>query len=68
MATGDLGLAQENTDHYLVGPGHWNEHQIGVLDDIPVHMAGGTGFHVDGGDPGLWPHDGLVTDALASVR
>lgn len=58
---GDLGLAQENTYHYLVGPGRWNEFQTGVLDDIPVHLVGGTWFTAEEGDPDLWPNDGLVS-------
>ena len=58
---GDLGLARENTYRYLVGPGRWNEHQVGELDDIDVLLVAGTWFQVDGGDPELWPHDGLVS-------
>ena len=61
VGEGDLGLAQENTYHYLVGPGRWNEFQTGVLDDIPVHLIGGTWFEADGGDPQSWPNDGLVS-------
>lgn len=58
---GDLGLAQENTYHYMVGPKGWNEFQIGVLDRIPVYMVGGTWFTAEGGSEELWPNDGLVT-------
>lgn len=58
---GDMGLAQENTYRYLVGPGRWNEHQAGVLDDIPVYSVGGSYFTAEDGDPELWPNDGLVT-------
>jgi triacylglycerol lipase len=61
VGEGDLGLAPENTYHYLVGTGRWNEFQIGVLDDIPVYTVGGTFFQAEGGDPELWPNDGLVT-------
>ena len=61
VGEGDLGLAQENTYHYLVGPGRWNEYAIGVLDDIPVHLIGGTWFEANEGDPELWPNDGLVS-------
>ncbi len=61
VGEGDLGLAQENTYHYLVGPGRWNDFQTGVLDDIPVHLIGGTWFTADEGDPELWPNDGLVS-------
>lgn len=61
VGEGDLGLAQENTYHYLVGPGRWNEFHTGVLDDIDVHLIGGSWFTADGGDPELWPNDGLVS-------
>jgi pimeloyl-ACP methyl ester carboxylesterase len=60
VGEGDLGLAPENTYHYLVGPGRWNDFQIGALDDIPVYSVGGTFFEAEGGDPELWPNDGLV--------
>lgn len=64
----DLGLAPENTYRYLVGPGRWNDFQVGVLDDIPVHTVAGTWFEAESGDPELWPNDGLVTrfSALAA--
>lgn len=61
VGVGDLGLAQENTYHYLVGPGRWNDYQAGVLSEIPVYRVGGTWFTADGGDRELWPNDGLVT-------
>ena len=61
VGEGDLGLAQENTYHYLVGERRWNDFQIGALDDTPVYTVGGTYFEADGGDPELWPNDGLVT-------
>ena len=57
----DMGLSAENTYHYLVGPGGWNEFQVGALDEIPVYTVGGTYFQAEGGDPELWPNDGLVT-------
>lgn len=57
----DLGLSPQNTYHYLVGAGGWNDYQVGVLDEIPVYTVGGTYFEADGGDPELWPNDGLVT-------
>ncbi len=58
VGEGDLGLAQENTYHYLVGERRWNDFPIGALDDIPVYTVGGTYFEADGGDPELWPNDG----------
>lgn len=67
IGQGDLGLAQENTYHYLVGAGRWNDFQIGVLDDIPVYLIGGTHFTAEGGDPELWPNDGLVTSFSATA-
>jgi triacylglycerol lipase len=60
-ADGDMVLSRENTYHYLVGKGRWNEFQIGILDDIPVYTVGGSYFEASGGDPELWPNDGLVT-------
>jgi pimeloyl-ACP methyl ester carboxylesterase len=65
VGTGDMGLAQENTYHYLVGPGRWNEFQGGALDDIPVYSVGGTYFQAQGGDSQIWPNDGLVSDFSA---
>lgn len=62
---GDLGLAQQNTYHYLVGPHGWNHAQIGTLDQIPVYAVGGNFFHTEGGDAELWPQDGLVSDYSA---
>jgi triacylglycerol lipase len=67
VGAGDLGLAQENTYHYLVGPGRWNDFQVGVLDDIPVHAIGGRWFDAEGGDPQLWPNDGLVSAYSATA-
>ena len=61
VGEGDLGLAAENTYHYLVGSGRWNDFQIGALDGIPVYTVGGTYFEAEEGDPELWPNDGLVT-------
>lgn len=67
VGEGDLGLAQENTYHYLVGPGRWNEFHEGVLDDIPVHAIGGEWFTAEGGDPEVWPNDGLVAAYSATA-
>ena len=61
ISLGDMGLAQENTYHYLVGAGRWNDAQQGVLDDIPVYSVGGSYFNVDGANRELWPNDGLVS-------
>lgn len=65
VGSGDMGLAQENTYHYLVGPGRWNEFQSGVLDDIPVLSVGGTYFQAAGGGAEVWPNDGLVSEFSA---
>jgi pimeloyl-ACP methyl ester carboxylesterase len=61
VGSGDMGLAQENTYHYLVGAGRWNDYQTGVLDRIPVYSVGGSFFTAPGGDPEVWPNDGLVS-------
>lgn len=62
------GASEQVTRRYLCDPGGWNDRQAGVLDSIPVTLIGGDYFRHDGGDPGVWPHDGLVTlpSALAS--
>lgn len=68
VRTSDMGLAPENTYHYLVGEGAWNEFQIGALDTVPVYAIGGTFFEDPDGDPELWPNDGLVTSFSAQAK
>lgn len=60
-----LGLAPQDTYHYLVGDHGWNQAQAGVLDDIPVFLVAGTRLDADGGDPEFWPNDGLVSEYSA---
>lgn len=57
----DLGLNREDTFKYLDGPPGWNNAQAGYLDDIPVTLLAGTFFTADGGDPRMWPYDGIVS-------
>lgn len=57
----DLGLAPENTEHYMGGPGGWNAAQTGVLNGIPALLVAGTHFSASAGDPTVWPFDGLVS-------
>lgn len=54
-------LSHEQTYTYLVGDNAWNQAQIGVLDDIPVHQIGGGYLTDPSGDPEVWPFDGMVS-------
>jgi pimeloyl-ACP methyl ester carboxylesterase len=60
-AASSSGASEQITRAYLCDPGGWNDRQAGALDSIPVTLIAGDYFRHDGGDPGLWPHDGLVT-------
>jgi len=64
-ATSSMGAAEQVSHRYLAGEGGWNDQQRGVLDAIAVTMIAGTYFESDVDDPGLWPHDGLVSEASA---
>ena len=57
----DLGLNRENTFGFLDGPPGWNNAQAGYLDGIPVTLLAGTAFTVDGGNPTMWPNDGITS-------
>lgn len=37
-----------------------NKYSEGVLRKVPVTMIGGNAFTKSGGDPGIWPNDGIV--------
>lgn len=57
------GLIDEVTVRFIEGEGQrggWNAEQAGVLDGIPISVIGGDYCTLDGGDPRLWPNDGLV--------
>ena len=54
------GASEQITHPFLCSPGGWNDQQAGVLDDIPVTLIAGDYFRHEDGDPGVWPHDGLV--------
>ena len=60
-AAGDVPLAPENTRGFMDGPDGWNSRQIGVLADVPTLLVAGGGLALDGGDPEVWPFDGLVS-------
>lgn len=60
-AQADLGLNREDTLKYLDGPPGWNPAQAGYLDGIPVTLMAGTYFTADGGDPRMWPYDGITS-------
>lgn len=57
----DLGLNREDTFKYLDGPPGWNNAQAGYLDGIPVTLMAGTYFTAEGGDPRMWPYDGITS-------
>jgi len=63
--TADKGLNVQDTEHYLGGPGGWNAAQGSVLDGIPVTLMAGTYFTAEGGNPTMWPYDGLVSEHSA---
>ena len=65
---GDIGLARENTYHYLLGEHGWLAAQTGVLDDVPVLLVGGSWLRHADGDPEVWPFDGLVSEHSALAR
>ena len=70
-ATDSEGAGQQVTQRYLAGETDglgidgkeqslpWNEHQQGVLANIPVVTIGGNHFDKTGMSR-VWPHDGLV--------
>lgn len=60
-ANTDLGLNREDTLKYLNGPPGWNPAQAGYLDGIPVTLMAGTYFTANGGDPRMWPYDGITS-------
>ncbi len=43
----------------------WTEQQVGLLDQIPVTLIGGTIFSKPGGLADKWPNDGLVQYSAA---
>jgi pimeloyl-ACP methyl ester carboxylesterase len=60
-AQNDLGLNREDTFKYLDGQSGWNNAQEGYLDGIPVTLLGGAAFTADGGNPTMWPNDGITS-------
>ncbi len=55
------GNGREVNKAFLMGKNGWNEFQAGVLDQIPVTLIAGKRFTGPaGGNPGVWPNDGLV--------
>ena len=59
--TADKGLNVQDTEHYLMGASGWNAAQGRALDGIPVTLLAGGYFTAEGGDPSMWPYDGLVS-------
>lgn len=64
-AQNDLGLNRENTFKYLNGALGWNRAQAGYLDGIPVTLLAGAAFTADGGNPTMWPNDGITSRSSA---
>lgn len=62
---GDKGINREDTTKYLMGPDGWNAAQGNALADIPVTLIGGAYFDRPGGDPSVWPYDGIVSRSSA---
>lgn len=62
---GDRGINREDTMGYLNGPDGWNAAQGDALQDIPVTLIGGTYFDKPGGDPTVWPYDGITSKTSA---
>jgi triacylglycerol lipase len=62
---GDKGINREDTQKYLMGPDGWNLSQVGALDGVPVTLMGGTYWDVPGGDPTVWPYDGITSKSSA---
>ena len=57
----DLGLNREDTRKYLDGSLSWNNAQVGYLDGIPVTLLAGAAFTAEGGNPTMWPYDGITS-------
>lgn len=57
----DLGLNREDTFKYLDGQPGWNQAQEGYLDGVPVTLLAGAAFTADGGNPTMWPNDGITS-------
>lgn len=58
----DKGLNVQDTERYLSG---WNAAQGNALEGIPVTLLAGTYFTAEGGNPTMWPYDGLVSQHSA---
>jgi triacylglycerol lipase len=59
---------REVSAKYLTGPNGWNQRQGNALAGIPVVLLSGDRFMVEGGDPYVWPNDGLVTPPSALAK
>jgi triacylglycerol lipase len=46
----------------------WNMSQVGVLDDIPVTLIGGSYFTNPKGNKKRWPNDGVIETSSALAR
>ncbi|AKK26527.1 alpha/beta hydrolase [Mycobacterium sp. EPa45] len=62
------GSARELEQSYLRGAKGWNNFQAGALDSIPVTLIGGNRFDHPGGNPAVWPNDGVVELRSALAR
>jgi triacylglycerol lipase len=60
-----VALSGQQLYGYHLGEKGWNQAQLGVLDDIPVHLIGGGYLTNSAGDPRFWPFDGTVSEYSA---
>lgn len=67
-AVGDNGLNAEDTLNFTEEENGWNAAQKGALDGIPVMLLGGSYWNEPGGDPMLWPYDGIVPNFSALAQ
>ena len=65
---GPDGAANVISTADLQGPTGWNVAQGDDLAGIPVTLIGGDRLTLAGGDPAVWPNDGIVAEASALAR
>lgn len=65
---GPTGAANVIGTADLQGPDGWNVAQGDDLNGIPVTLIGGDYLTLAGGNPAVWPNDGIVSEASAMAR
>lgn len=53
---------------WLCGPDGWHARRGDTLAGVRVTLVAGDVFRVDGGDPAVWPHDGIVQRSSARAE